>query len=144
VLLVESMDLDKEKMNEIGMNQLTDMVIGCAIEVHKQLGPGLLESTYEECLTYELIQKGLFIERQKPLPVIYKDVNLECGYRMDILVDHRLVVEIKAVDSIMPVHEAQVITYLKLSKCKVGLLLNFNVKLMKSGIRRIVNNYEEN
>jgi GxxExxY protein len=121
-------------MNEL--NKLTDQIIGAAIEVHKVLGPGLLESAYEECLCHELHQRGLNFERQYPLPVIYKEVRLDCGYRLDILVEKKVVVEIKAVSSIEPIHEAQLLTYLKLGGWKLGLIINFNVALLKDGIRR--------
>ena len=120
------------------INQITETIIGCAIEVHKNLGPGLLESTYEECLAYELSKTGILFERQKPLPVIYKETRLECGYRMDLIVDQNVIVEIKAIDMLLPIHEAQLITYLKLSGCKIGLLINFNVKLLKQGLKRFV------
>ncbi len=117
-------------------NELTKTIIGCAIEVHKNLGPGLLESAYEECLLFELKKAGLFAERQIPVPVIYKDVKLECGYRIDILVEKRVVVEIKTVDSLAPVHEAQILTYMKFAAKNIGLLINFNVTLLKDGIKR--------
>lgn len=119
-------------------DQLSDAVIGAAIEVHRMLGPGLLESAYEECLCRELTLRQILFERQVPLPVIYKDVKLECGYRMDIVVAKALVVEVKSVDAIAPIHEAQLLTYLKLSGIRVGLLLNFNVPVLKDGIRRRV------
>ncbi|MFZ2361443.1 MAG: GxxExxY protein [Anaerolineae bacterium] len=118
------------------LNRLTAMIIGAAIEVHRYLGPGLLESAYELCLLYELERLGLRVERQKGLPLVYKEIGLEIGYRVDLLVEGLIVVEIKAVENILPVHEAQVLTYLKLSGCPLGLLLNFNVPLMKDGIRR--------
>jgi GxxExxY protein len=118
------------------INQITGVVIGCAIEVHKSLGPGLLESAYEECLAFELINAGLKIERQKPTPVIYKDIKLDCGYRIDILVENILVIELKTVDAFNPVHEAQILTYMKFSKKYLGLLINFNVTLLKNGIKR--------
>ncbi|MBA4322633.1 MAG: GxxExxY protein, partial [Odoribacter sp.] len=111
-------------------------VIGCAIEVHKRLGPGLLESAYEECLAFELNNAGLKFERQKPTPVIYKEIKLDCGYRIDILVENVLVIELKTVDSFNPVHEAQILTYMKFSKKGLGLLINFNVSLLKDGIKR--------
>lgn len=117
-------------------NELTHGIIGAAIEVHRCLGPGLLESCYEECLARELKLRGLPFEKQKPLPVVYKDVKLECGYRIDLLVDGRIVVELKAIEAIAPVHEAIVLTYLRLSGCRVGLLINFNVAVLKDGIRR--------
>jgi len=121
------------------LNQLTEKVIGLCIEVHRALGPGLLESAYEECLCYELAQAGLAFERQVKLPVIYKDVNLECGYRMDIVVRGILVLEIKAVERLIPVHEAQLLSYLKLANKPIGLLLNFHVPVLKFGIKRIRN-----
>ena len=120
-------------------NEWSNRIIGAGIEVHSQLGPGLLESVYEHALAYEFTLRSIPFERQKPLPVVYKDVRLDCGFRLDFLVDGLVVVEIKAVDALIPVHEAQVITYLKLTGCKLGLLLNFNVKLFKYGIQRIVN-----
>jgi len=123
--------------------QLTHEIIGAAIEVHRMLGPGLLESTYEECLARELGLRSLPFERQKPLPLVYKDVKLECGYRIDLLVDGRIVVELKAVDALAPIHDAIVLTYLRLSGCKIGLLINFNVVVLKDGLRRLVNKYEE-
>ena len=121
-------------------NPLSNKIIGAAIEVHKQLGPGLLESAYEECLAHEFELSQIPFERQEPLPVIYKGVNLDCGYRLDFLVDNSVVIELKAVERLLPIHEAQVITYLKLANCKLGLLLNFNVTLMKRGIKRIALN----
>jgi GxxExxY protein len=121
------------------MDQITQSIIGCAIEVHKTLGQGLLESAYEECLDFELRKMGLKTERQKPLPLIYKDVHLDCGYRMDILVEDAVVVEIKRVEALLPVHEAQLLTYLKFSDKKIGLLINFNVMLLKHGIKRYRN-----
>lgn len=120
------------------LNQLTQQVIGAAIEVHRHLGPGLLESAYESCLAYELGQSGLHVERQKPLPVVYKEIKVDQGYRLDLLVEGQVVVELKVVDRFMDVHEAQILSYLKFSECKVGLLINFNVKLLKNGIRRFV------
>ena len=117
---------------------LTDKVIGLAIEVHRGLGPGLLESAYEECLCYELKQNGLEYKRQVPLPVVYKDVTLDCGYRMDTVVADSLVIELKTVERLLPVHDAQLLTYLKLSGHDTGLLLNFNTPVLKDGIRRMV------
>jgi GxxExxY protein len=117
---------------------LTEAIIGAAIEVHRALGPGLLESAYEECLAYELNLRGLEVLRQVDLPVSYKGVELDCGYRMDLLVENTVVVEIKAVDEIHPVHEAQLLTYLRLSKMRVGLIINFNVGVLKNGIVRRV------
>jgi GxxExxY protein len=121
-------------------NDISEKIIGCAIQVHRELGPGLLESSYEECLYYELVQSGMLVEKQKPLPLIYKEVKLDCGYRLDLIVENKVVIEVKAVEALNDVHMAQVLTYLKLSRCKLGLLMNFNVVLMKSGIKRVVNN----
>jgi len=121
-------------------NELSKEVIGLAIKVHRNLGPGLLESAYEECLFYELNKSGIFVEKQKALPLVYEDVKLEIGYRLDLLIEKKLVVEIKSVDALNDIHLAQVLTYLKLSKCKLGLLVNFNVVLLKDGIKRVVSN----
>jgi GxxExxY protein len=121
-------------------NQLSEKIIGCAIQVHKSLGPGLLESAYEECLFYELQQLGLFVEKQKPLPLIYKDVKLDIGYRLDLLVEKKVIVELKSIEALNDVHIAQMITYLKLSGCKLGLLINFNVLRLVDGLKRIANN----
>ena len=117
-------------------NLITEKIIGAAIAVHKSLGPGLLESTYEACLCYELSKAGIRFERQKDLPVVYEKVKLDCGYRIDLLVEGVVLVELKAVEELTGVHEAQVLTYLKLSGCTLGLLINFNVTLLKNGIRR--------
>jgi GxxExxY protein len=119
-------------------NQITETIIGAAIEVHRSLGPGSLESAYEACLVFELVERGIKVEQQKALPVVYRSVKLDCGYRLDILVEETVIVEVKAVDSLAPIHEAQLLSYLKLSGCKVGLLINFNVKVLKDGIRRVV------
>jgi GxxExxY protein len=120
------------------LNEITKTIIGCAIEVHRNLGPGLLESAYKECLVFELIQKGLTIERQKPVPVVYKDIKLEYGYRIDVLVENSVVIELKAVDAINPVHEAQLLTYMRFAEKQIGLLFNFNVTVLKDGIRRYI------
>ncbi len=117
---------------------ITREIIGSAIEVHKQLGPGLLESAYEECLVYELQQKGYKIERQKPIPIIYKEIKLDYGYRIDILVENKVLLELKSIDAIAPVHEAQILTYMKFSNIKIGLLINFNVTVLKNGLKRYV------
>ncbi|MCE1226360.1 MAG: GxxExxY protein [Geobacteraceae bacterium] len=119
-------------------SDLTDIVIGCAIEVHRALGPGLLESAYEECLCYELAARDLTFEKQKNVPLQYKDVRLEAGYRLDLFIENRLVVELKCVEKILPVHEAQLMTYLRLTKVKTGLIINFFIPVLKDGIRRIV------
>jgi len=121
-------------------NEISERIIGCAIEVHKILGPGLLESAYEECLFYEIFQTGLRVEKQKPLPLIYKEIKLEVGYRIDLIVGNKVLVEIKSVEALNDIHTAQVLTYLKLSSCKLGLLMNFNVLRVKDGIKRLVNN----
>jgi len=121
-------------------NALSRLIIGAAIEVHRHLGPGLLESAYEQCLAYELALRNVSVERQKLIPVVYKEVRLDCGSRADLMVADRVVVEIKAVDRLMPVHDAQVLTYLKLTGCKLGLWLNFNVKKLRDGIKRLVLN----
>jgi GxxExxY protein len=118
------------------VNKITEEIIGAAIEVHRVLGPGLLESAYEECLCHELGLRGISFERQRPLPVEYKEIKLECGYRLDLPVENVAAVELKAVSSIEPVHEAQLLTYLKIGGWKVGLLINFNVPVLKNGIRR--------
>ena len=124
-------------------NEIGQIVVDRALQVHRELGPGLLESTYEACLCYELREAGLKVEIQKALPVVYKSVNLDCGYRMDLLIEKKVVVEIKAVEALNDVHLAQVLTYLKLSECKLGYLINFNVKRIKEGIRRVVNQLSE-
>ena len=124
-------------------NQLTHAIIGAAIEVHRVLGPGLLESAYEECLARELTLRNIKFERQKPLPVVYKDVKLDCGYRLDFLVEGRVVLELKAVESLAPIHEAIMLTYLRLSGCQIGLLINFHTQILKDGIKRFVLNYRE-
>lgn len=119
-------------------NELSKIVIGCAIEVHRQLGPGLLESAYQECLYYELCNKGLRIEKEKPMPIVYKDITLDHGYRIDLLVENKLVIELKTVECFTDVHIAQVLTYLNLGNYKLGLLINFHTTLLKNGIKRII------
>ncbi len=128
---------------EMMVNDVTEQIIGAAIEVHRALGPGLLESTYEACLVHELAERKLDTERQKALPVSYKGVRIDCGYRIDLLVEREVIVELKAVAHIEPIHEAQLLSYLKLSGCHVGLLINFNVKQLKTGLRRLVNELPE-
>lgn len=117
---------------------LTRQVIGFAIDVHRELGPGLLESAYEECLCFELKHNGLSFKRQVPLPVVYKSVRLDCGYRIDVVVQDQVILELKTVERLMPLHEAQMLTYLKLSGIRTGLLLNFNSAVLKDGIRRLM------
>ena len=125
------------------INKLSNKIIGAAIEVHKGLGPGLLESAYEECLCYELSLREISYDRQLSLPVLYKEKQLDCGYRIDVLVENAIILELKAVDKIEAIHKAQLLTYLKLSDIHLGLLLNFNVPVMKDGIVRIVNEFKE-
>jgi GxxExxY protein len=125
------------------INEITRSIIGAAIEVHRQLGPGLLESAYHECLARELVVRTIPFQRERPLPLEYKGIRLECGYRIDLLVASCVVVEVKAIEAIAPVHEAQLLTYLRLGGWQVGLLINFNVVVLKSGIRRRVLNFEE-
>ncbi|MFZ2447947.1 MAG: GxxExxY protein [Syntrophobacteraceae bacterium] len=129
-------------MQKKEFNKITEEIIGAAIAVHRELGPGLLESTYEACLAYELDQRGLGVERQKALPVEYRGVRLDCGYRIDLLVEGSVVVELKAVEKLDSIHEAQLLSYLKLSGSPIGLLLNFNVTELRRGIRRLVNKFE--
>src|SRR6185503_14627278 len=120
------------------INDITRIIIGCAIEVHKKLGPGLLESTYLACLVYELKKAGLLVKQQIGLPLIYKEINLEIGYRLDVFVEDKVVVEIKSVEALAEIHTAQLLTYLKLSNAKVGLLINFNVMKLTDGIKRLI------
>jgi GxxExxY protein len=122
-------------------SEITERIIGCAIEVHRNLGPGLLESAYKLCLEYELKKQGLKVEREKPIPLCYDNLTIDCAYRLDLLVDDSVAVEIKSVEKLEDVHLSQVITYLRLTECEVGLLINFNVKMLKNGLRRIVNTY---
>jgi len=122
-------------------NDITRSIIECAIKVHSTIGPGLLESAYQECLYYELKKQGHKVEKEKPLPLIYDDIKLECGYRVDLLIDNMVIVELKAVNELKSLHTAQLLSYLKMANIKVGLLINFNVTLLKYGIKRIVNNY---
>ncbi|MEH6764544.1 MAG: GxxExxY protein [Aequorivita antarctica] len=120
-------------------NQIANKIIGCALEVHKALGPGLLESAYQECLFYKLTKEGLAVAKQKPMPLIFEEVKLEVGYRIDILVENKVVIEIKSVEALNDVHLAQTLTYMKLGGFKLGLLINFNVSLLKQGIKRVIN-----
>ncbi|MEO5912461.1 MAG: GxxExxY protein [Pelobium sp.] len=122
-------------------NILATRTIGLAIKVHRELGPGLLESAYKECLSYELFKSGLIVEKEKALPLIYEEVKLDCGYRLDIIVENKLIIEVKSVEALNDIHLAQTLTYLKLSKCKLGLLINFNVLLLKDGVKRVINGY---
>jgi GxxExxY protein len=120
-------------------NEISKIVFESALKVHKNLGPGLLESAYEECLFYELKKSNLIVEKQKALPLIYEEVKLDVGYRIDIIVENKFIIEVKSVETLNEVHLAQVLTYLRLSDCKLGLLINFNVKLLKEGVRRVIN-----
>ena len=125
------------------LNLLSNRVIGAALRVHDELGPGMLESAYEACLSYELLDQGLAVERQKPVPVIYRGNRLDCGYRIDLLVEERLIVEVKAIERIEKVHCAQLRSHLRFSKLKLGLLINFNVRSLRDGLKRIVNGFPE-
>jgi GxxExxY protein len=120
-------------------NEISEKIIGCSIEVHRSLGPGLLEIAYQECLFYELQKAGLYVEKQKPLPLIYKEVKLDAGYRLDLIVEGKVIIEIKSIEVLNDIHTAQVLTYLKVSGCKVGLLINFNVLRLVEGLQRLVN-----
>jgi GxxExxY protein len=120
-------------------NEIANKIIGLAIEVHSALGPGLLESAYQECLFYKIGKSGMKVEKEKPMPLIFEEVKLECGYRIDLLVENKLVIEFKSVEALNDVHLAQTLTYMKLGNYKLGLLINFNVALLKNGIRRVVN-----
>ncbi len=121
-------------------NELSNRIIGLAIEVHKALGPGLLESAYKECLFFKIAQAGISVEKEKPMPLVFEEVKLECGYRIDLLVEQKLVIEIKSVEALNDIHLAQTLTYMKLGNYKLGLLINFNVTYLKDGIKRVVNN----
>ena len=125
------------------LNKITETIIGVAINIHRALGQGLLESAYEVCMVYDLIQVGMKVEQQKPLPVVYRGVKLECGYRLDLMIENEVIVEIKSIDKLLPIHKAQLMSYLKLADCKVGLLINVNVEILKSGIQRVVNNFPD-
>ena len=120
-------------------NEIANRILGCALEVHKSLGPGLLESAYKECLFYKLSKEGLHVVKEKPMPLVFEEIQLECGYRIDLLVENKVVIELKSVEALNDVHLAQTLTYLKLGNYKLGLLMNFNVSLLKNGIRRVVN-----
>jgi GxxExxY protein len=129
-----------QKLSMDELNKITEAIIGAAIEVHRAPGPGLLESAYLACLAYELTQRGYKVLQQVPLPLVYKDVKLDCGYRLDLLINDAVIVEVKSVDSLASIHEAQLLSYLKLADCTIGLLLNFNVKMLKhGGIKRLAN-----
>jgi GxxExxY protein len=129
-----------QREQRMDINSLSKDIIGVAIEVHSALGPGLLESAYSECLSYKLNKMGFKVEREKPLPLIFEEVKLDCGYRMDIVVEDQIVIEVKSVETLNDIHLAQILTYLKLGNYKLGLLMNFNVVLLKYGLKRVVNN----
>ena len=129
-------------MDAMGLNGITDRIIGCAIEVHRRLGPGLLESSYEACMAYEMVQAGLTVDRQIDVPIRYKNVELACGYRIDLLVESVVIVELKAVDRLQPIHQAQLISYLRLSGKQIGLLMNFNERYLKHGVKRVINDVD--
>ena len=120
-------------------NEIAKIVFDCSLKVHQKLGPGLLESAYCECLCYELHNKGLFVEKEKPMPLAYDEIKLDLGYRIDIMIENKFIIEVKAVGELNEVHMAQLLTYLKLSDCKLGMLINFNVLLIKNGIKRVIN-----
>ena len=128
---------DTENTEEFENNSLTDAIIGAAISVHRELGPGLLESVYEKCLAFELSDRGLSVTTQKEISVRYKNLTFDCGFRADLIVENKVLIELKSIDQLLPVHTAQVLTYLKLSNLRTGLLINFNVPLLKSGIKRL-------
>ena len=122
-------------------NELTHHIIGCAMDIHKVLGPGLLESAYKECLYFKLIQSKLYVEKEKSMPLVYEKVKLDCGYRIDLLVENKIVIEVKSVDFLNNIHMAQTLTYMKLGHYRLGLLINFNVLKLKDGIKRVINGY---
>lgn len=134
--------MKNELKTEMPENDITELILKCSFKIHTALGPGLLESVYTECLFYELVKAGLFVEKQKVLPVVYETITLETGFRIDLLVERKVIIELKAVEALDQLHLAQTLTYLRLSNCKVGLLINFNVMSLKAGIRRVVNNFQ--
>jgi GxxExxY protein len=128
----------KKEKSKMKFDELSNKVIGCALEVHKELGPGLLESAYQQCLCYELSNAKIQFTMEKPFPIIYKNIEIDCGYRLDLLIEDKLLIELKSVEKLIPIHEAQILTYMKLSNIHTGLLINFNVLLLKDGIKRFV------
>ena len=138
-LTTENTKVFTENTEKIHLNELSGKLIGFAIEVHNTLGPGLLESSYKECLYYKIGKSGLYVEKEKPMPLVFENVELECGYRIDLLVENKIVIEIKSVEALNDVHLAQTLTYLRLGNYKLGLLMNFNVVKLKDGIKRIIN-----
>ncbi len=134
---------EQEMQENDRLDELSHRIIGAAIEVHRHLGPGLLESAYQSCLAFELKRLGLKLEEQKPLPVVYKEVKLDCGYRLDMVVEDEVIVEIKAIEKLLPIHDAQLLSYLRLAQKRVGLLMNFHVPVLKNGLKRIVNEFPD-
>lgn len=125
------------------LNEISGEVLDSSLKVHKALGPGLLESTYEECLAFELVKRGLAIKRQQPIPLVYDKIKLECGYRCDLIVENQVIVEVKSIEAFDSIHVAQILTYMKLNNCELGLLINFNVELLKNGFRRVILNKQK-
>ena len=138
-LTTENTKVFTENTEKLHLNELSGKLIGLAIEVHNALGPGLLESSYKECLYYKIGKSGLYVEKEKPMPLVFENVKLECGYRIDLLIENKIVIEIKSVDALNDIHLAQTLTYLKLGNYKLGLLMNFNVVKLKDGIKRVIN-----
>jgi GxxExxY protein len=138
-LTTENTKVFTESTEKMHLNELSGLIIGMAMDVHTSLGPGLLESCYKECLHYKIGKSGFYVEKEKPMPLIYEEVKLECGYRIDLLVENKLLIEIKSVEAINDIHLAQTLTYLKLGNYKLGLLMNFNVVKLKDGIKRVIN-----
>lgn len=138
-LTTENAKIFTKDTEKIPLNELSGIIIGLAIDIHTNLGPGLLESSYKECLYYKVGKSGLYVEKEKPMPLIYEGVKLECGYRIDLLIENKLIIEIKSVEALTDIHLAQTLTYLKLGNCKLGLLINFNVTKLKDGIKRVIN-----
>jgi GxxExxY protein len=138
-LTTENTKIFTEGTEKLHLNELSRLIIGMAMEVHTALGPGLLESCYKECLCYKISKSGLYVEKEKPMPLVYEDVKLECGYRIDLLVENRLVIEIKSIEALNDIHLAQTLTYLKLGNYELGLLMNFNIVKLKDGIKRVIN-----
>ena len=138
-LTTENTKIFTENSEKVKFNELSGQIIGMAIDVHHALGPGLLESCYKECLCYKITKSGLYVEKEKPMPLVYEEVKLECGYRIDLLVENKIVIEIKSVEALNDIHLAQILTYMKLGGHKLGLLMNFNVVKLKDGIKRVIN-----
>lgn len=142
-LITAELAENAERNDGMKLNELTEKIIGAAINVHRELGPGLLKSAYEKCMVFDLTETGFKVEQQKPLPIVYKGVKLECGYRLDLLIEDEIIVEIKSVEKLLPIHQAQLLSYLKIADKRVGMLINFNVKVLKRGLRRVVNGFPD-